>query len=88
MNCISCNGETAVLDKRDSIDNVTRRRRKCLECGFRFTTRETADEVKVPTPKVIKNKPGPKPKPKIEPKGKPLSPEKQNLIALFKTKVK
>ena len=81
MRCIYCNGHTAVVDKRTSMDNVTRRRRKCLKCGTRFTTKEVLLE-DCPTVK------GPKPKPQVvkvaKPKPvKPLSPEKQNLINLF-----
>jgi len=83
MRCIKCDANTAVVDKRTSMDNVTRRRRKCLKCSERFTTKEVLLEdipsrvypklrVKVIQPKVVKQKPP-----------KPLSPEKQNLINLF-----
>lgn len=40
--------ETKVTDKRDA-DNITRRRRECLKCGKRFSTRENVEwsELKV-----------------------------------------
>lgn len=38
MKC-SCNAKTVVLESRREKDTV-RRRRKCLNCGFRFTTYE------------------------------------------------
>lgn len=90
MRCIFCDGSTAVVDKRTSIDNVTRRRRKCLVCSKRFTTKEVlledfpdTDKVPMPTPKVrvVKVAKVAKPKPV-----KPLSPEKQKLIELFTRK--
>lgn len=34
-----CDGETKVTDSRPKVDSVNRRR-KCLECGFRFKTVE------------------------------------------------
>ncbi|MCA9688452.1 MAG: transcriptional regulator NrdR [Nannocystaceae bacterium] len=42
MRCPVCRGATTkVVDSRDSGDgDEIRRRRKCLECGHRFTTRE------------------------------------------------
>ncbi|MFU8796301.1 MAG: transcriptional regulator NrdR [Dehalococcoidia bacterium] len=40
MNCPYCGGQEArVIDSR-GLDEVVRRRRKCLTCGFRFTTYE------------------------------------------------
>jgi len=47
MKCPYCGAPvTKVLDKRDSEDNtVTRRRRRCVECGGRFTTYERAEVV-------------------------------------------
>lgn len=49
MLCPYCaNTETKVTDKRDA-GNATRRRRECLKCGKRFSTRETVEwsELKV-----------------------------------------
>lgn len=62
MNCIKCDGETAVIDSRS-----TRRRRQCKDCGTRFSTLEIlAEEVEAarsvaqiaPKPK-LKRKPRP-----------------------------
>lgn len=41
MNCLYCNGSTIVIDTRPTKSGI-RRRRKCLDCGERFTTIETA----------------------------------------------
>jgi transcriptional repressor NrdR len=47
MWCAYCNNkETKVIDKRD-VGSVTRRRRECLSCGKRFTTREALEEVEL-----------------------------------------
>lgn len=78
MRCIYCNENTAVIDKRTSMDNITRRRRKCLSCDKRFTTKEVLLEDfptidRVIKPRVIKPKPA-----------KPLSLKKQRLIELFR----
>ncbi len=45
MRCPSCLSlDTRVLDKRDSADaTTTRRRRQCATCGSRFTTYERAE---------------------------------------------
>ena len=40
MKCAKCTGPTEVLVTYQNADNSTRRRRKCVECGVRFTTRE------------------------------------------------
>ncbi len=41
MNCPFCGLETKVLDKRETADGkTTRRRRQCLKCAKRFTTYE------------------------------------------------
>lgn len=37
---MKCAGSTEVLMTCQNADNSTRRRRKCVECGVRFTTRE------------------------------------------------
>jgi len=53
MRCPSCgHAETRVIDSRLARDgSEIRRRRECLECGRRFTTRERIDEV---LPRVVK----------------------------------
>lgn len=49
MICPIChNKETKVIDKRDSEEqNVTRRRRECLDCKFRFTTYEKIEKLAI-----------------------------------------
>jgi len=86
MECIFCGEPTKVVDKRASIDNSARRRRECLKCGKRFTTKEVAVEDNMVTKKVIKKSIKQKDKPVTvkEVVAKPLSPEKENLIKLFK----
>lgn len=45
MLCPFCRkGETKVIDSRGSEEFVIRRRRKCLDCGRRFTTYEKLEE--------------------------------------------
>lgn len=39
MTCPVCGGDTKVIDSRPSEDSV-QRRRKCLECDYRFNTIE------------------------------------------------
>ena len=53
MRCPFCSDETnRVIDSRLGRDGAEiRRRRECLECGQRFTTRERVEEV---LPKVVK----------------------------------
>lgn len=49
MICPSCRqGPTKVIDSRHGV-NGTRRRRKCLRCGTRFSTREVVDAPSVAT---------------------------------------
>lgn len=44
MQCPKCNAfETSVVDSR-STGQTNRRRRQCVACGYRFTTREIIDE--------------------------------------------
>ena len=44
MLCPVCRGpSTKVLDSRDSRDGGIRRRRQCLDCGHRFSTRERVE---------------------------------------------
>ncbi len=40
MKCPYCQAETRVVDKRESNEFLTRRRRECLKCKKRFTTYE------------------------------------------------
>ena len=44
MNCIKCGEDTRVTTTYQNASGITRRRRICLFCDFRFTTRERADE--------------------------------------------
>jgi transcriptional regulator NrdR family protein len=44
MNCIKCGEDTRVATTYQNVNGVTRRRRICNFCDFRFTTREKADE--------------------------------------------
>lgn len=39
MKCPKCNSSTLVIDSRDIHDRI-RRRRKCTECKYRFSTVE------------------------------------------------
>jgi transcriptional regulator NrdR family protein len=40
MNCPICGGKTKTIDVRH-VGYTTRRRRECVECSTRFTTKET-----------------------------------------------
>ncbi|WP_418461870.1 hypothetical protein [Frisingicoccus sp.] len=40
MKCPKCNGETRIINSRLKEWNEVYRRRKCLGCGFRFSTME------------------------------------------------
>lgn len=43
MGCPACRGEKlSVVDSRKTVNSI-RRRRKCLGCGYRFTTFELSD---------------------------------------------
>jgi transcriptional regulator NrdR family protein len=44
MTCPVCGGATAVIDTNPSEDSV-RRKRKCRECDFRFTTIEIDEDL-------------------------------------------
>ena len=47
MKCIYCeNGDTKVVDTRESDERV-RRRRECKECGERFTTYEEVESLNI-----------------------------------------
>ena len=71
MNCPQCEGQTIVLETRRLEDKSSKRRRKCLECSFRFNTVETlyfkekAAPAKPPvaSPKISTIKPKPENKP-------------------------
>jgi transcriptional regulator NrdR family protein len=43
VNCIKCGEGTSVSTTYQNVNGVTRRRRICLHCDFRFTTREAPD---------------------------------------------
>jgi len=46
MKCPFCaNEETKVVDKRDSEEGITRRRRECTSCEKRFTTYERVETI-------------------------------------------
>lgn len=55
MYCPSCSGKKLnIIDSRDvKKNNQTKRRRICLECGYRFTTVENLD---IPPIEVLKDK--------------------------------
>ena len=41
MRCPTCNStQIKVIDTRESIKNSILRRRKCISCGFKWSTRE------------------------------------------------
>jgi len=40
MNCPKCGKDTNTIDSRPCANNEVRRRRKCVNCGYRFTTYE------------------------------------------------
>jgi len=44
VNCIKCGEATNVSTTYQNSNNTTRRRRICLHCDFRFTTRESAED--------------------------------------------
>lgn len=49
LECVKCHErQTQVIDSRGGPDGLSiRRRRKCLHCGYRFTTYETHEHPKV-----------------------------------------
>ena len=88
MRCPKCGSlKDKVIDTRQSRDgSIIRRRRECLNCGFRFTTYEKFQEEKI----LVKKKKGniePFNKDKIKKgiklasKNRPISEEKINWIA-------
>lgn len=44
MTCPQCGAETHIINSRKTCDSV-RRRRKCCECGCRFTTIEIEQDL-------------------------------------------
>ena len=44
MKCSKCNSKTKVIEKRERVDFINRRRRECTTCGGRFTTKEITEE--------------------------------------------
>lgn len=44
MKCIACGYTTFVSTTYQNVDNTTKRRRYCVKCMFRFTTREKAED--------------------------------------------
>lgn len=40
MKCVKCGYATRVTTTYQNADQTTKRRRECIDCGFRFTTRE------------------------------------------------
>jgi transcriptional regulator NrdR family protein len=72
MKCISCSGDTKVVDRRG-----VRRRRECVVCGKRFSTEEVlAGAVKNLKPEPRTNAPAPR---KAEPKK-----ERENTVSAIK----
>lgn len=72
MKCISCSGDTKVVDRRG-----IRRRRECLVCAKRFTTLEVlADSVPMVKPEPVAKAPAPR---KAEPKK-----ERENKVSTLK----
>lgn len=48
MKCPFCkHEETKVVDKRDSDEGITRRRRECASCQKRFTTYERVETIPI-----------------------------------------
>jgi len=48
MNCPKCKTENlSVIDSRDTDEKSVRRRRECLDCGYRFTTYERIEPAKL-----------------------------------------
>lgn len=48
MNCPKCKSNNlSVIDSRETDENSVRRRRECEECGYRFTTYERVEPIKL-----------------------------------------
>ena len=78
MQCTKCFSDTTVKDSRLHENNTIRRRRACIQCGYRFSTSE---ELFIPMP--LKKGPLPKLKVKTEYRQK-LSHKKWNMKPLVK----
>ena len=46
MKCPKCDGKTIVTNSRPSEKKTIRRRRECMDCGYRFTTYEITEVLK------------------------------------------
>ena len=44
MNCPICGGSTSVINSRTPTNDIVKRRRKCMVCGYRFNTVETPED--------------------------------------------
>jgi transcriptional repressor NrdR len=57
--CPNCKGKTDVIDSRINPKKQIRRRRKCMKCGYRFSTieivKEKSKEIKL-KPKEVKKR--------------------------------
>lgn len=42
MKCVQCNNKSKVINSREWLSHITRRR-ECLKCYYRFTTTERYD---------------------------------------------
>lgn len=47
MKCVVCGGRTVVTSTYQNADGLTKRRRECSECNYRFTTREKPEKAGV-----------------------------------------
>lgn len=62
MNCLQCQARTDVYDTRVLPGQGVRRKRKCLQCGFRFATIETVDAMRKLQERIPKPVLAPRPK--------------------------
>ena len=54
MRCPKCNSvRLSVIDSRSAPDNEIRRRRKCRNCGYRFSTYEMTQVSKAKRTKIV-----------------------------------
>lgn len=47
MKCVACGGRTVVTSTYQNADGLTKRRRECQSCEYRFTTREKPERAGV-----------------------------------------
>ena len=47
MKCVVCEGRTVVTSTYQNENGLTKRRRECTECNYRFTTREKPEKAGV-----------------------------------------